>query len=280
MASGVGLPALRLSSRPSSSARASSASAILRSRRLRSWGVVSRQLSNALAAAVTARSTSSAPLAGHLGDHLVAGRVDDVERLARWRVDELAADELLVGLHSTRVVGHGGCLLGARSCSRLAAGWAARGMHPTRAEGAGRGPKREPGRRRSAQPVVTGVPVTRHPLDEVRPRLTVPGAACMRADDRRQPRRERACRPAARRSRRSAPRRAKPYVDSRRPNPVSSTRWALSTWSQNSGSTIIGLPWWKASVTVLLPPWVMTRSTCGRTAGWGRNPPRSCCRGA
>ena len=32
---------------------------------------------------------------------------------------------------------------------------------------------------------------------------------------------------------------------SRRPKPVSWTRWALSTWSQNSGSTIIGLPWWK-----------------------------------
>jgi O-antigen ligase len=33
-----------------------------------------------------------------------------------------------------------------------------------------------------------------------------------------------------------------PYVDSRFPKPVSSTRWALSTWSQNNGSTIIGFP--------------------------------------
>ena len=63
---------------------------------------------------------------------------------------------------------------------------------------------------------------------------------------------------------RSAPRRGSRRSRSRRPNPVSSTRWALSTWSQNSGSTIIGLPWWNASVTVLLPPWVMTRSTCGQ----------------
>ena len=30
-------------------------------------------------------------------------------------------------------------------------------------------------------------------------------------------------------------------------------------WSQKSGSRIIGLPLWKLSVTVLLPPWVMTR---------------------
>ena len=56
------------------------------------------------------------------------------------------------------------------------------------------------------------------------------------------------------------------------PKPVSSTRWALSTWSQNSGSTIIGLPWWNASTTVLLPPWVITRSTIGRIAGCGRKP--------
>ena len=47
---------------------------------------------------------------------------------------------------------------------------------------------------------------------------------------------------------------AKSYAGNRRPKPVSSTRCALSTWSQNSGSTIIGLPWWNASVTVLLPP--------------------------
>ncbi len=65
---------------------------------------------------------------------------------------------------------------------------------------------------------------------------------------------------------------AKSYVARRLPNPVSSTRWALSTWSQNSGSTIIGLPWWNDSTTVLLPPCVITRSTIGRTAGWGRNP--------
>ena len=42
-------------------------------------------------------------------------------------------------------------------------------------------------------------------------------------------------------------------------------RWAFSYWSQNSGSTIIGLPKCSASVVVLLPPWVITRSTCGMT---------------
>ncbi len=60
------------------------------------------------------------------------------------------------------------------------------------------------------------------------------------------------------------------YVARRTPNPSSSTRWALSYWSQKSGSTIIGLPKWKASVVVLLPPWVMTRSTSGMMRGLGQ----------
>ena len=75
-------------------------------------------------------------------------------------------------------------------------------------------------------------------------------------------------------SRSIAPRRSassNAYVGSRTPKPVSSTRWALSYWSQNSGSTIIGLPKWNASVVVLLPPWVMTRSTCGISFVCGRN---------
>ena len=59
------------------------------------------------------------------------------------------------------------------------------------------------------------------------------------------------------------------YVGSRRPKPSSSTRCALACWSQNKGSTIIGLPWWKHSVVVLLPPWVITMSTRGKIAGWG-----------
>lgn len=40
--------------------------------------------------------------------------------------------------------------------------------------------------------------------------------------------------------------------------PFSCTRWALSYWSPKSGITIIGFPLAKLSVTVLLPPWVMT----------------------
>ena len=66
-------------------------------------------------------------------------------------------------------------------------------------------------------------------------------------------------------------RRSKAYVGRRTPKPVSSTRWALSYWSQNSGSTTIGLPKWKASVVVLLPPWVITRSTSGTIVVCGRN---------
>ena len=46
-------------------------------------------------------------------------------------------------------------------------------------------------------------------------------------------------------------------------------RWALSYWSQNRGRHTIGRPWWRVSVTVLLPAWVMTRSTRGRMAGCG-----------
>ena len=42
-----------------------------------------------------------------VGDDLVIGRVDDVGRLAVRGVDELAADELLVGLDALERVGHG-----------------------------------------------------------------------------------------------------------------------------------------------------------------------------
>ena len=59
------------------------------------------------------------------------------------------------------------------------------------------------------------------------------------------------------------------YVSRRTPRPSSCTRWALSYWSQNSGRTIIGLPKWNASVVVLLPPWVITRSQWGITLVWG-----------
>ena len=56
----------------------------------------------------------------HLGDHLAVGRVLDVERLARRGVDELAADELLVGLDALDDVGHVGGLLLRRVRRRLA----------------------------------------------------------------------------------------------------------------------------------------------------------------
>ena len=69
-------------------------------------------------------------------------------------------------------------------------------------------------------------------------------------------------------------------VSSRSPKPVSWTRWALSYWSQNSGRTTIGLPKCRHSVTVLLPPWVITASTCGRIEVWGRNSSPAMCRAA
>ena len=51
----------------------------------------------------------------------------------------------------------------------------------------------------------------------------------------------------------------------------SCTRWALSCWSQKIGISTIGLPKCMASVVVLLPPWVMTRSTSGSTLVCGTN---------
>ena len=66
IAAPTGLPALADSSRPSSSAAASSESAILSRIRLRSWGVVFRHVWNAVSAALTARSTSSFADAGTL----------------------------------------------------------------------------------------------------------------------------------------------------------------------------------------------------------------------
>ena len=60
----TGLPVLRHSAATISSARASTASAIRSSARLRSAGVVSRQTSNAPAAARSAASTSAGPETG------------------------------------------------------------------------------------------------------------------------------------------------------------------------------------------------------------------------
>ena len=42
-----------------------------------------------------------------VGDHLVVGGVDDLGRLAVGSIDEVAADELLVGLGSFERLGHG-----------------------------------------------------------------------------------------------------------------------------------------------------------------------------
>src|SRR5437773_6208843 len=64
IAAPTGLPAFWLSSRPISSTRASIASASFRSAPDRSAGVAEPQAGNALSAAWTARSTSSAPLFG------------------------------------------------------------------------------------------------------------------------------------------------------------------------------------------------------------------------
>src|SRR5262249_38291592 len=62
----MGLPVLRLSTATKSAARDSSASAILRSARWRSDGVVSRHVSKAAAAASIAESTSAGPETGAL----------------------------------------------------------------------------------------------------------------------------------------------------------------------------------------------------------------------
>ena len=86
---------------------ASSASAILSSSSERSWGVVFFQVSKAVSAASTARSTSSAELAGTLAmTWSLAGLMTSAVAPVGG-VDELAADELLVGLDALEGVGHG-----------------------------------------------------------------------------------------------------------------------------------------------------------------------------
>ena len=95
-----GLPVLRHSASRSSSVRASIASAILSSARWRSAGVVSRQPSNASAAAVMARSTSAATGDRSRGEHLAGARVDQVRVPAVGRLDvrpihEVAQDLLV-----------------------------------------------------------------------------------------------------------------------------------------------------------------------------------------
>ena len=96
------------------------------------------------------------------------------------------------------------------------------------------------------------------------------GAACSRPRDRGQARAQRLVgEQAVDRRPQLAPARGRRWRR-RTPKPVSSMRWALSYWSQNSGSTTIGLPKCRHSVTVLLPPWVITRSTCGRIDGLGQ----------
>ena len=132
IAAATGLPAFFDSRRPSSSARASSPSASFRRARLRSAGVVCCQVSKAVAAASTARSTSSALGRLDLGDDLAVGRVLDVERRARGRVDPLAADELLVGLDALEDVGHRGasCACGQSSLTDVTTSYAAAEVRP------------------------------------------------------------------------------------------------------------------------------------------------------
>ena len=109
-----------------------------------------------------------------------------------------------------------------------------------------------------------------HLLDEVG-RPDRPGVRPGAGRDRGQPSRgARGPRAAGRSPRSSRPARTCTSAGGRR-SPSRATRWALSYWSQKSGSRIIGRPSWKHSVTVLLPPWVMTRSTWGRIARCGRN---------
>jgi hypothetical protein len=68
--------------------------------RLRSWGVVFLHVWNAVSAALTARSTSSADDAGTLAMTWPFAGFSMSSVSPRRRVDELAADELLVGLDS------------------------------------------------------------------------------------------------------------------------------------------------------------------------------------
>ena len=136
IAAPTGLPAFWLSSRPSSSARASRASAIFRRSSERSWGVVFFHVANALSAAFTARSTSSDALGRHVGDDLAVRRVLDLERLAARRVDERAVDQLLVGLDALHDVGHLGLLPGVEAGS--SAGFRRRGaVRARKSQGAG-----------------------------------------------------------------------------------------------------------------------------------------------
>ena len=86
---------------------ASIASAILSSSRARSWGVVFfhdlERRRGGLHGAVHVLGRAGRDLR----DDLVVGRVDDVGGPAIGGVDELPADELLVGLDALEGVGHG-----------------------------------------------------------------------------------------------------------------------------------------------------------------------------
>ena len=107
MAAPTGLPALALSSRPSSSALASmrvgdlqqEQGSILRGRLLPGLeGGLGR----------VDRAVDVLGRAGrHVRDDLVVRRIDDLGRPAVGGIDELAADELLIGLDSLEGVGHG-----------------------------------------------------------------------------------------------------------------------------------------------------------------------------
>ena len=89
----IGLPTSSVSIRASSSACVSIRSANRMRIFLRSLGEVSAQPGAAARAAATARSTSSAPPSGDLGDHLAGGRVLDGVGPPADGVDIVAADE-------------------------------------------------------------------------------------------------------------------------------------------------------------------------------------------
>ena len=73
----------------------------------RSCGVVFFHVSKAVAAAFDGAVDVLRRARRDVGDDLVVGRIDDVGRPAVGGVDELAADELLVGLDALEGVGHG-----------------------------------------------------------------------------------------------------------------------------------------------------------------------------
>ena len=166
IAAPTGLPVLRLSSRPISSARASRASASLSSRRLRSCGVECCQLSNAFAAALAARSTSSAseagtcamtwPLAGFSTARVLPLALSTQSPLMNclcvWALSITSVTIVPPGGLRARRAGRTGALHRARSGSPHCAPATSAGSSPRTTGSPAHGRERRPAPRRDASP--------------------------------------------------------------------------------------------------------------------------------